>query len=610
MNRAIPILIAVYLLIGAGFTAVGVEISGKVTDGSGNPIHGASVFLWNYGRMELVASTDGSGFYKFSIRPGMYYMRISADGYLSAEEFVVAIPDGPVTRDLVLKKGVVVSGVVKDKSGRPVDKAFLYESRESRWLMPVGPRGSFRITAPPGGILYLRGEEHSETAFKVEGREGEEVHVEVELEEGKRVTGRVMDMKMRPVSDASIVVESPDGKRWTVYPDDTGFYSIALSPSRYSISAVAEMCDASVKTVDLRSGGKERKLDFVLPAVLMRGRVRDKGGRAVPFARIVLSEDGHEMTKIADGNGEFAILVPFREERGTGIKETFIISARAPGFAESREVISPSIGSDKTIDIILTKGGWIKGKVVEEDGTPVSDEGKILLFLTLTEALSFPIGSDGSFILGPLQPGQHLIATRIKGRKHVGKVVPVKDGETTSVVLVLERPAVVRGTVKDEDGNPVADAEISVFSESTMLTDLYYSDEDGRFSFKFPGGNGRISIDAPGYLPFEEGIELRPGITKEMNVVLRRGYTLWGRVVDRKGVGIEDATIELFELGGSGRSKVKELKAGSSGFFSVTLVPGKEYEIAVSAPGYIRKSERVVAGKEGKGRLDIVMERI
>ncbi|MCP4728428.1 MAG: carboxypeptidase regulatory-like domain-containing protein, partial [bacterium] len=77
------------------------ELSGKVTDGSGNPVENAVISL--SGVFFLQTGKDGS--YKFiCIDPGEYNVRIDAYGFEEMSEKITIEDDGKVKRDFRLYK--------------------------------------------------------------------------------------------------------------------------------------------------------------------------------------------------------------------------------------------------------------------------------------------------------------------------------------------------------------------------------------------------------------------------------------------------------------------------------------------------------------------------
>jgi hypothetical protein len=245
--------------------------------------------------------------------------------------------------------------------------------------------------------------------------------------------------------------------------------------------------------------------------------------------------------------------------------------------------------------VSLAKGGIIRGVVKEkETGAPVAgarvELGSILaMFGGSREATTdaegkFEITSvpKGTAILmvskeGWFQPGVNqqsammVIGARMQGNaapagKDSGKgatVIVSDPGEVIERTLELSHGSTLSGIVSTPDGVAVAGAQVSLVLESgggmdRMLAGLFptpeprLTDAQGRYEIPgpAPGEKARVVARATGYLDGKsDAVACAAGDAKtDVNVKLRTGATISGRVRDDQGKPIEGAMVRWLAL--------------------------------------------------------------
>ena len=130
-----------------------VHLSGTIRDANGTPLPGVILkFDIPNGRRQPAGfnSTDANGFYRLSIAPGIY--RVTAEPPLNSPYAAVRIPNVDLTtsqlQDFTLPFGAAVTGLVSDRSGRPISGA--------AWLVSLESSGA--IVATPGGKTGFDGQ--------------------------------------------------------------------------------------------------------------------------------------------------------------------------------------------------------------------------------------------------------------------------------------------------------------------------------------------------------------------------------------------------------------------------------------------------------------------
>ena len=288
------------------------------------------------------------------------------------------------------------------------------------------------------------------------------------------------------------------------------------------------------------------------------------------------------------------------------------LSARAPGHAigERREVKAGDV-----VDIVLFPGSTIRGTVRDDDGRPV---GGALVRAEVDRAWGQeppPEKTDpeGRFELAGVTPGEYSIVARQGGRAPAFGRVVVEPETEASVSLVLSGGGFVIGRVVDEQGRPlrgqVRVEEVDALGLSASMSDLVATEskDDGTFALgPLPIGGLGIAASSPRHAT--RRIHARvgaPGRTADLgDVTLEAGLRIEGRVRDREGRGLPDATLTARSEAPGGRPPV-EAKVDAEGAFVLAGLEAGPHRVTAVAPGHARTTMRAEAGGEP---LEIALE--
>jgi RNA polymerase sigma factor (sigma-70 family) len=166
----------------------------------------------------------------------------------------------------------------------------------------------------------------------------------------------------------------------------------------------------------------------------------------------------------------------------------------------------------------------------------------------------------------------------------------------------LERGLLIAGIVTDENGQPIAEAQVTQnysFRDPERSTTT-----DGAGSFRFENGRSRelaLTIQAHGFAPVVTSFVMNAS-AEQLRLVLPPGHVLHGRVVDETGQGIAGASISAASPRyDSSISFEWRTKSDAEGRFWWDTAPAVQ-EYAVNASGYEYQS-RVKLAADGTEQI-------
>jgi len=437
-----------------------------------------------------------------------------ANGALPAEREVPALRPGEL-RDVVVPLDAAprFSGFVRDEHGVPIERATVVLSIATKnGEMPTHgvslADGSFEIHGFAPGVARLRvtcsGYAERELGPWHAGIGADVAGIDIVLAGGAEISGVVGGPDDGAVDGAWIFVER-------------GAPSDAAQRERVAVGADGAFRVQGVagEAMTLHARGRARSdpNDLKSPYILwtaradvrapvndvvlvlsrgssLRGRVMDDLGIAIAGAQVLASlvvrenEDGYRTPVETDADGVF-VLDLLRDG-------AWRISANAPGTYCDGVVVEMPGDATRSVEVVVTRGGVIEGRVVDARGDPVGDAHVVVETVDRTPAKprSLPTATssaDGWFQI-ERSPGGMLRASAWKHghARSLPVVVEVAQAETTSgVVLALRVGGTIDVRVLDAGGLAVADEELGLRRAGVeVLVGNARTDASGRARFE------------------------------------------------------------------------------------------------------------------------------
>ncbi len=186
-----------------------------------------------------------------------------------------------------------------------------------------------------------------------------------------------------------------------------------------------------VEVLDEVNGPQEPMLGRVAVGDSFRGRIlgriTDPSGEPIKRAEAILWRGLSGEVHPASGRGDVPLI---------GLDPgVYNVTFRASGFAKVEREISLKKGEVKRVNIILSPGGKIQGKVVGKNGKPLA--GAEVILWEGKKGSVYQVKSDGSFTIDYLAPGSYRLSARADGYKEKFVEKELKRSEVAKVDFIL-----------------------------------------------------------------------------------------------------------------------------------------------------------------------------
>ncbi len=605
------------LRLGAGTTVVGV-----VVDGRSRPVGGAAIrlaeevdpstaqltrFRRNFAPPAPETRSDSEGTFRFEAVPaGRFLLEIESSGYAPQAVPAFDVAEGSREVDVglvVLEPGSTLEGVVLDGDGVPIAGATVgYEKTQAGFSyfvdnrsVTTGADGSFRIVdRREGEMLDLEVEQAGFVELNLPRVVVPTLGgLEIRLEHGAALEGRVVGAGSGPVAGASVLVTRDSGGTGSSSgfmplgsgtTDEDGRFRIEdLEPTVARISVTARgWLKMERGEIELEVGDDPTQVELELErGATVEGRVLLADGTPAAGAevRAVDSADRRRFRRqqpaTVSGDGSYIL-----EGVEPGSRLITVQLPDGPRVSEELEV-EPGIN---TLDLVLPAGVEVSGRVLDEDGAAV--EGALV---SLREGGSFSgnftarSGSDGAVVLASVQPGRYAVTAEHAdlAATTLPEPIEVTDAPILGLEIRLTSGSLVTGRVLGLAAEELVGTEVVAWRQSGGLWKQGSVDSEGGFRLgPLEAGSWSVSVRTLGGRALEESLEILPGernTTIDLDFGDKEGLTVTGLVL-AGGTPLAGAFVLL---NGIDSSQGGTSQTDHEGRFTVRDLPGGNYRLTV-----------------------------
>ncbi len=609
----------------------GVEVEGRVIDARGAPVEGASVDPYPSTGATVVTGPDGRFRLTGLARGRRFHLSVSREGYAESNlpglEAPTLEPVQVVLQDLALRR---LTGRVLDPEGRPVAGAQVITFTEHERGLGGGKTGyghwSYHPTTTDGEGKFVLTGDAGEVSFGVRApgyrmrlvrglrfpEQGDAAPVEVTLERGAILEGRVVDGRGEPVAGADVrahledrddrMLSSPHGAT-----DTEGRYRLeGLELGEHNVMVRVEGNDQLLqRPTEVRPG--VNRLDFAFDSgVEVSGRVTDAQGTPLPAVALLLRPVRSRQTFSTRSRMDGTFLFPAVTN---GI---FQLEGSASGFARTLDPREVHIAGRPVegLELRLARGARIVGSLL---GLPADE-------LAGAEIVAMLEGPPGGRLFGTVGPGSRyqipdaapgtwrVFAYLYPHRQAEGSVEVAPAGEEVVLDLQFAAGLKLSGQVL-LDGKPLPGTDILVASQrqgsETRRASTRY---DGSFEIDGlqPGAwQLLIAPDAgPGYA---RSLELTSD--QEVSIEISTGSAA-GHVLTPAGSPVPEA---LVSLRGSGPEpdiffSGPRVQTDDQGAFEFPRLAAGSYLLKVEKDGFAPKETPITVTPGGTVQVQVVLE--
>ena len=574
-------------------------LSGRIVDDQGTPVTDAEVVLRDtQGQQYLTTKTDADGVYRFKKieQPSEFALQVTSQRCVGFKNWKTLprmnlTPESHVVRDFALPLACRIELLVVDEQAKPVRGARVYsasladDTNGNTEGVTTDKSGQATIGGlTPSDTDYIFGVSHREYGFaKLIFKLNDPAVfpiVPIALAKGQGVTGTAICADGKPAAGWRIIA-MPTWWHFGVTPQgeliasDGSFTLRHVVPGQYDVTISIPSGSTSTPRTVLASatlppanGKLAVTLDYPSPQSLaaIAGKLRYTGGTLRRgFWIFASSTEGRSegSVYVQPGQKEFRIdPVP---------PGKYNISVDTPEIepVTLRNVIAPSDNLEIKIDV--TGRPELRGMVIDaNDGKPVTKYRARIEKLSTLRGPNYvqqPSWYDvedhgGKFAIEVPGPGIYRVLVAADGFAWTRSADVNSDEDASrNIKLALAAGATLRGTVVNEQGDPIDGAKVIPLSKAVGVVKLPLAlfltengaveTADGHYTIdQLLPGKETLKVSHPDYsYVIVDNIDVPAGGGTAKPITLKHGGTVEGHVYDAQGKPEANVTLHVREMG-------------------------------------------------------------
>jgi protocatechuate 3,4-dioxygenase beta subunit len=526
-----------------------------------------------------------------NVPPGSVELLVRATGYVPGSRSDINVEDGKTVTgiDIQLDRGSTVSGRVTS-GGTPVAGV---QVRQSFQRTPTVSNA----TTDADGFYSLDGVAEGDHTIDFQKigfvashkpiavTAGKDVHLDVELDHGRELRGRVVDRTGRGVAGVGIAATVPGqpgpGNTMMATDADGSFLIQGLTDGKYKVVARKEgFVSAEANDVDVP---QNRALTLTMESgATITGHINGLPPEQLTQVIVTASGGTSRNQTYADAGGNFS-LAGLPDGR---VRVDAILTLPASRRMAPSKSITIENGVAPLVEINFEEGITVSGRVTKA-GAPVS--GGNIIFVPSApspdrQVASAMLSPDGTYTAAGLIAGNYNV--RINGPSLSYQTTYTAAASGTFDVDI--HGATLRGRVVDAtSGAGLPDARIMALSRGSG-TGMATTDSDGRFVIDaLADATYDLRVTREQYAAVKQQVVVASGTTPEVNVRMEQANAVTIHLLDVTTGAPLDGSVVITD---ASRAFLGEAQRVDTGTFKAWLKAGT-YDAGASAHGYIFKSQ-------------------
>ena len=548
--KGLSILVAtiiVLLLSSTIANAVAYQLSGRVTDGAGNPIPDTTIEIVDPSSSTIVTSTttDATGNYAISVESGIYDILVTppqSSGFNPSITHGQNITSGTTLDFVLVQTSVTIHGKVTDKQGIGLPgirvNSYSADNGAGRGWDDTDDQGNYSFSISPDNVIILVANQNrvvdglpywfrlsnDSTPLNV----NQDTTLNVQLSGFKAVTVHVQDPAGNPIANASVGTSSGSSNDWTLaglpavasssdgtkLTDSDGNTTLWLVPSTYDISISPP--SGSILSATTQTGtviDSDTLVSITLPSpVTIHGKVTDKQGIGLPGIRVDLYSADNGAGRgwdDTDDQGNYSFSISPDNVIILVANQNRVVDGLPYWFRLSNDSTPLNVNQDTTLNVQLSGFKAVTVHVQDPAGNPIanasvgtsSGSSNDWTLAGLPAVASSSDGtkltdSDGNTTLW-LVPSTYDISISppsgsiLSATTQTGTVI---DSDTL-VSITLPSPVTIHGKVTDKQGIGLPGIRVDSYSADNGAGRGWDdTDDQGNYSFSISPDNVIILV--------------------------------------------------------------------------------------------------------------------